>query len=189
MAKLFLFMMVSLDGYFEGKNHDLSWHNVDDEFNDFAARQMQEIGAIFLGHRTYDLMHTYWPTEKPSDKNDAIVAHQMNTLPKYVFSHTLEKVDEEENWKNVQVITSGIAQKVRDIKGKSQKNIAVLGSSNLCVSLLEEGLLDELRIMVSPIVIGQGTTLFAGMKEKVKFQLTHTRQFANGNVLLTYKVA
>lgn len=77
---------------------------------------------------------------------------------------------------------------MQDLKQKSDKDIAVLGSNNLCVTLLEKGLLDELRIMVNPVVIGKGTRLFEGLKEKHDFKLTSTRTFHNGNILLTYAV-
>ena len=181
-------MMVSLDGYIEGENHDLSWHNTDQEFNTFAAKQMQEMGAILLGHRTYNLMHSYWPAATPTDPGDAIVAQVMNTLPKYVFSRTLKKVKEEQNWRNIHIIKDNIGETLAQLKKEEGKDIAVLGSNNACVTLLELGLLDEIRIMINPIALGKGTPLFTGIPEKKQFTLTDTKRFLNGNVLLTYSV-
>lgn len=181
-------MMVSLDGFIEGPDHDLSWHNVDDEFNDFASKQMQEMGMLLFGRRTYELMRDFWPNEQPEDKANTIIRDQMDTLPKIIFSKTLPKVEETENWKNIELFQDVDAAYVQDLKQKSDKDIAVLGSNNLCVTLLEKGLLDELRIMVNPVVIGKGTRLFEGLKEKHDFKLTSTRTFHNGNILLTYAV-
>lgn len=184
---MFVFMMVTLDGYMEGEDHNISWHNVDQEFNEFAALQMQEMGTILMGRRTYDLMHSYWPNATAEDPKDEIVKDIMNTLPKVVVSHTLEAVQDEEHWKNVRVVKENVAQELARLKEQEGKDIAVLGSNNLCVTLLELGLLDELRIMINPVAIGKGTALFAGLKEKKKFDLMSTRKFNNGNILLTYK--
>jgi len=187
---MFVFMMVTLDGFVEGEDHDLSWHNVDQEFNDFAARQLEDdMGTLVFGRRTYELMHSYWPIATPEDPKDAIVKEKMNTLPKIVVSHSLDSVQEGSNWKNVKLIKENIKEEIEMVKNQDGKDIAVLGSNNLCVTLLELGFLDELRIMINPVVIGKGTPLFAGIRDKKKFVLSNTRVFANGNVLLTYSVS
>jgi len=189
MRKMFLFMMVTLDGFMEGENHDISWHNVDQEFNDFAAKQLQEdMGTLVFGRTTYELMYSYWPNATPSDPKDAIVKDLMDTLPKIVVSHSLENVQDEKNWKNVRVIKDNLKEEFEKLKSEEGKDIAVLGSNNVCVTLLEERLLDEIRIMINPVVIGKGTPLFAGIQDKQKFGLQSTRTFRNGNVLLTYSV-
>ncbi|HYK08989.1 MAG TPA: dihydrofolate reductase family protein [Candidatus Eisenbacteria bacterium] len=184
--KLFLFMMVSLDGYIEGPNHDLSWHNVDSEFNDYAIEQTKNVGTLLFGHTTYDVMKDYWPTVNARE-DDPVVANLMNTTPKIVFSRSLEKVEETEYWKNVRLMKDVVTEEIQKLKEESSKDIAVYGSNNLCVTLLEMGLLDELRIMVNPVVIGSGTPLFKGIKSKLSLQLLGTKEFKNGNVLLIYK--
>ncbi len=181
-------MMTSLDGYMEGENHDLSWHNVDTEFNEFAAKQLEEIDSIFFGKNTYELMEGYWPTAKPEDQFDAVVAKHMNTLPKYVFSRTLQTVIGKDAWQNVHLVPSVTPEFIQKVKQESEKDIAVLGSNNLCVTLLENNLLDELRIMVNPLVIGKGIPLFAGIEKKEQFHLESSRSFKNGNVLLRYSI-
>ena len=185
MRKIFLFMMVSLDGYFEGPGHDLSWHHVDAEFNDFAQVQMKEADTILFGRRTYQLMESFWPS-KDGLEDDPEVAHLMNETPKVVVSKNLENVTETKIWKHVRLINDNVEEQVRNLKKEKGGDIILLASSNLCISLLEWGLLDELRIMINPIVIGKGTPLFQGLKDKVSFKLTTTRNFASGNVLLTY---
>lgn len=177
MGRIFLFMMVSLDGFFEGPNHDLSWHNVDAEFNEFAIKQLKSIDTIIFGRRTYEMMASYWPTESAKN-DDPIVANLMNKTPKIVISKTLEKAD----WENTELIKD-----LTNLENHHSKNLAVFGSSDLCVSLLEAGLLSELRIMVNPIVLGEGKRLFEGQKEKFNLKLLETRMFHSGNVLLSYQ--
>lgn len=183
MRSVSLFMMVSLDGYFEGPDHDLSWHNVDDEFNEFAALQLDNAGVLLFGHRTYDLMAGYWPTPAVK-KADPIIAGKMNDLPKLVFSTRLFRPE----WNNTRRVSSDIPGQLAKLKAEDGGDLLVLGSSNLCVSLLEMALLDELRLMINPAVIGQGTPLFTGLKQPLKLDLTNAHRFKSGNELLTYKV-
>lgn len=181
--------MVSLDGFMEGPSHDLSWHNVDKEFNEFAADQMEEPCMLLFGRKTYELMRDFWPAYKPVDPENKIVREKMDTMPKIVFSKTLEKVSEDDNWKNVRLMHEVDPGEIKKLKqsGGDDKYIAVFGSNNLCVTLLELGLLDELRIMVNPVVIGKGTLLFKGIKDKLNLKLIKTRVFKNGNILLCYQ--
>ncbi len=188
MQTLYLFMMVSLDGFFEGPNHDLSWHHVDDEFNAFAIKQLGETSMILFGRRTYDMMASFWPNYEPEDEENRIVRQYMDTIPKMVFSKTLDAVHETNDWKNVTLRHEVDAEEIKRLTSESGKPIAVFGSSNLCVTLLKFGLLDELRIMVNPVVIGKGTRLFEGLDAKLDLTLLSTRTFGNGNELLTYKV-
>ena len=170
-------MMVSLDGYFEGEGHDLSWHNVDEEFVRFADAQLDEADTLVFGRKTYEMMAEYWPNETEEDSTAA----RMNTLHKVVFSHDIMQVD----WQNT-VASSDLVAKIKELRAQDGKDIAVLGSSHLGKQILEAGLLDEVRIMVNPVFIGSGSTLFEGLSRNLK--LKNTRTFENGNVLLTYTV-
>lgn len=186
MRKIFLFMMLSLDGYFEGPNHDLSWHNVDEEFNEFAISQLNEADTILMGRRTYQLMEDFWPTED-ARKTDPEVSEKLNFTAKIVVSKTLKEVREQEYWKNVTLIKENIKEELERLKKQKGKDVIVLASSNLCTTLLELGLLDEIRIMINPVIIGRGTPLFDGLGKKIKLNLTKTREFKSGNVLLYYQ--
>jgi dihydrofolate reductase len=188
MRKIFLFMMVSLDGYFEGKDHDLSWHKVDTEFNSFAAVQMQEAGMILFGRRTYELMESFWPNFIPVDNENIIVRDSMDHLPKIVVSKTLNEVNESDDWQNVTLLRTVTADNIYKLKKQEGKPIVVLGSSALSVSLLELGLMDELRIMINPVVIGEGTHLFHGISRRLNVALFKTRKFASGNILMYYRL-
>ena len=180
-------MMVSLDGYMEGEGHDLSWHHVDTEFNEFADKQLRETDMILFGRRTYELMESFWPT-KQGIADDPIIAKLMNETPKIVVSHSLENVEETDVWKNITLVKENVTEEIGKLKHNKGRSMVVLGSNNLCVTLLKEGLLDEIRIMVNPVVIGKGTPLFAGIQDRQQFTLVSSRTFKNGNVLLTYSV-
>lgn len=171
-------MMISLDGYFEAPHHDLSWHNTDQEFVDFADKQLGEVDTLIFGHRTYDMMAEFW-TSPETLEEDASTAVPMNELHKVVFSHTPLTPE----WKNTEASTD-LVGKINELKAQSGKDIAVLGSSHLGKEMIEAGLLDEVRIMINPVFIGDGSTLFEGLSKKL--ELKSTRTFENGNVLLTY---
>jgi dihydrofolate reductase len=112
----------------------------------------------------------------------------MNNLPKVVFSRTLKSVHEEANWKNIKLVKSNIAEEVQKLKRQGGKNIAVLASSNLCATLIKLNLLDEIRVMINPIVLGEGTPLFKGLDKRLALKLTKTSDFVSGNSLLYYGV-
>ena len=182
MRKLFAFNMVTLDGFFEGPNQDISWHNVDDEFNQFAVEQTSTVGAILFGRVTYELMASYWPTPA-AQSDDPMVANLMNTLPKVVFSRTLERAD----WDNTRLIKDNVAEEVLKIKQEPGDDLAVFGSANLLSSLMQMNLVDEHRVMVNPVLIGSGTPLFRNIDQKVNLKLVKTRTFKSGNMLLYYQ--
>lgn len=180
-------MMTSLDGYIEGPDHDLSWHNVDEEFEVFAAKQMQEADTIVFGRKTYQLMESFWPSETGLTA-DPQVARLMNETPKVVVSQSLDSIVETNIWKRIRLIKNNVTEEIQKLKLQDGKDIIVLGSNNLCVTLLKEKLLEEIRIMINPVVIGKGTPLFLGLQDREKFKLVTTRNFKNGNILLTYSV-
>ena len=182
MGKVFLFMMVSLDGFFEGPNHEIDWHNVDGEFNEFAIEQAKDVGTILFGRRTYELMASYWPTESAM-KDDPVVAGMMNNTPKIVFSRTLAEAE----WNNTRLVKGNVGEEVSKLKRMPGKDVAIFGSSDLAVSLAKDGLIDEFRIMVNPVVLGGGKRLFEGMEDKLSLKLVKTRTFKSGNVLLYYQ--
>jgi len=182
MRKVVLFMLTSLDGYFEGPGHEIDWHNTDEEFQEFAIEQTGQAGMLLFGRVTYEMMASYWPTNQAIE-SDPIVAHLMNTLPKIVFSRTLQKTD----WQNTRLVKTDFVKEVSALKDQPGKDLCILGSSDLAVSFLEAGLLDEIRILVNPIVLGAGKPLFKGIKDRLKLKLLKTRIFKNGNILLYYQ--
>jgi dihydrofolate reductase len=175
-------MMVTLDGFFEGPNQDISWHNVGEEFNEFAIEQLKGVDTLLFGRVTYEGMASFWPT-RFAKENDPVVAGLMNSTPKIVFSRTLERAD----WENTRLVKENVAEEVSQLKQQPGKDIAIFGSANLTASLLQMGLVDELRLMVNPIILGSGTPVFKGVHEKLNLKLLRAQTFRSGNVLLCYQ--
>jgi len=134
-----------------------------------------------FGRITYELMARYWPTPDAIRANP-IVAEGMNSMPKVVFSRTLDKV----SWSNTKLVKGDIASEVRKMKQEPGKGMAILGSGSIVSQLAPEGLIDEYQVVVNPVVLGQGRTMFEGIKEKLNLKLTKMRTFGNGKVFLCY---
>lgn len=182
MRKIIFQNLISIDGFFEGPNKEIDWHNVDGEFNDYAIENLDSIDLLLFGRVTYQLMASYWPTEQ-SITDDPIVAGKMNSFPKIVFSRTLEKAE----WENTRIIKENIAEEVSNLKNQPGKNIAIFGSSDLSLTLIKHNLIDEFHIIVNPVLLGGGKTLFEGINERINFRLIESKVFKSGNVLLKYQ--
>jgi dihydrofolate reductase len=180
MGKIFSFHVVTADGYYEGPNQEFDWPVVDEEFYQFSIEQLSHAEMLMFGRATYDMMASYWPTPA-AESSDPRVAELMNTLPKIVTSQTLDKAE----WANTVVVRD--LDELGTIKRQSAGDIIVMGSSNLTVNLIAAGLMDEVRIMVHPIVLGAGKSLFHTADRRIGLRLTDTRTFASGNVLLCYE--
>ena len=185
MRKLAVFNQVSLDGYFAGADGDISWAHKDAndaEWNAFVADNAGGGGVLLFGRITYDMMKAFWPTPAALAMAPA-VAKQMNALPKVVFSRTLKQA----SWENTKLVHGDLAAEVRKLKEEPGPNLVILGSGSIVSQLAQAGLIDEYQIVVNPIVLGRGRTMFEGLHEHVPLKRTQTRSFANGNILLCYE--
>jgi len=183
MRTVIAFEQVSLDGYFSDGHGDMSWaHKQDPEWTAFAGSNASGGGALLFGRVTYELMASFWPTAAALEM-DPVVAEAMNNLPKVVFSRTLDKAP----WKNTTLVKGDIAAAVRKMKNEPGPGMAILGSGSIVSQLAQAGLIDEFQIVVNPIVLGRGKTLFDGVNEKLPLKLIKTRAFRNGNVVLYYE--
>ena len=185
MRKLIVFNHVTLDGYFTGLNGDMAWAhagNDDAEFNAFVAGNASSGGELLLGRTTYELFYSYWPTPT-AIKSAPIVAEGMNSMPKVVFSRTLDKA----SWNNTKLLKGDIVSETRKLKNEPGNGIAILGSGSIVSQLAPAGLIDEYQVMVNPIVLGKGRPLFAGIQDTLNLKLTKTRAFGNGKVFLCYQ--
>jgi dihydrofolate reductase len=180
MKKVICQMSVSLDGYVEGPHHEIDWHLVDDEFNAYAVEMFDAADVLIMGRRTYELMAGYWPT---ATDNDPVVTQRMNSTPKLVFSRTLKKVE----WQNSRLATGSIAEEVARLKQVPGDGVLPVGGSDLAAAFLEQGLMDELHIILTPILLGRGKTVFDGIKKRYPLRLLSTKQFKSGNVVLIYE--
>lgn len=185
MRKLAVFNQVSLDGYFTDANNDLGWAHRprdDDEWNAFVSGNAQGGGTLVFGRVTYELMIKYWPTPAAM-KNDPVVAEGMNKREKLVFSRTLDQA----SWKNTRVLNGDPAAEIKKLKQEPGSDMVILGSGSIVAQLAPTGLIDEYQLVVNPLVLGKGRTLFEGLKDKLSLKLTRSRSFNNGNVLLCYE--
>jgi dihydrofolate reductase len=174
--------MVTLDGFFAGPNGEIDWHHVDEEFNDFAIAQLSSAGGLLFGRATYQVMASYWPTDI-ARTNDPVVADKMNSLPKIVFSRTLESAD----WNNTRLVKGDVAGEIANLKRQPGGDWLLFGSADLASTLTHFGLIDEYRIMVNPVVLGNGRPLFEDVEDRLNLRLVSTKTFRNGNVLLCYQ--
>jgi dihydrofolate reductase len=182
MRKLFAFNLISLDGFFEGPNRGLDWHNVDAEFNEFAIEQTSAVDALLFGRVTYQMMASFWPRPE-AIAADPIVAGLMNRLPKIVFSTTLEKVE----WNNSRLVKDHVAEEILNLKKQPGKDLALFGSASLLSTLMQMDLVDEHRLLVNPVILGSGNPLFKRAQDRLNLKLIRSRTFGNGNVLLCYQ--
>jgi dihydrofolate reductase len=183
VRKVIMFNLITLDGYFEGPNKwDIGWHQVDDEFNDFSIEQLDKAGGLIFGRVTYQGMANYWPTAAAL-KDDPIVAGKMNSIQKYVFSKTLDKLD----WSNSLLIKGDAVSEMTRIKNEPGKDLLLFGSADLAKTFTKNNLIDEYRLIVNPVVLGRGNPLFTEIGSTLKFKLIGTKIFHNGNVLLSYQ--
>jgi dihydrofolate reductase len=185
MSKLIVFNSVSLDGYFVDAKGDMSWAHSsieDAEWDAFVAGNASGGGVLLFGRITYELMASYWPTPLAAQSNP-VVAEGMNKLQKVVFSRTLN----EAGWSNTRLVKDSLVAEVRRMKNEHDNGMAILGSGTIVSQLAQEGLIDEYQLVVVPVVLGKGRTMFDGVKKRLSLRLTTSRPFKNGNVVLCYE--
>jgi dihydrofolate reductase len=182
MRKIIAFLMTSTDGYYEGPGRAFDWPVVDAEFNEFASAQLDEADTLLFGRATYAGLATYWPGIDAAHDGSGVAA-RMNGTPKVVVSRTLTTAD----WPVTTVISGDVETELAALKQQPGRGILLLGSSALTASLLPSGLIDELKIMVSPVVLGGGKSLLHTAEKRASLELLSARPFRSGNVLLTYR--
>jgi dihydrofolate reductase len=187
MRKLIVFNLVSLDGYIADDRGDMSWGHrdvKDVEWSSFIADNARGGGGLLFGRTTYELMASYWPTPHASQSFPEL-AERMNRVPKFVFSRSLEKAA----WNNTQLLKGNLAEEVLQLKGAPGADLAILGSGSIVAQAARAGLVDEFQLVVNPLALGKGKTMFEGIEGKLPLKLARTRIFGNGNVLLCYEPA
>lgn len=181
MGKLSAFMSITLNGYFEASPGDISWHRHGQEAAAFSAESLKSGNTLLFGRSTYEQMASFWPTEM-AQQRFPVIAEGMNKAAKVVFSRTLEHV----SWSNTRLVKDGVIEEVRRMKAQPE-DITLLGSGSLLTQFAEVGLMDEYQIMIDPVAIGKGTTLFSGIKKTLSLQLSHSRVHDSGVILLFYR--
>jgi dihydrofolate reductase len=154
----------------------------DDQVPKYKMDELKASDSLLLGRVTYEEFAKAWP----SRKDDAGFADKMNNIPKYVVSTTLKKLD----WNNSHLIKTNVVEEVKKLKQQPGKDILVYGSGKLVNTLLQYDLVDELRLMVHPVVLGSGKRLFEDTAETMKvLKLADSKTFSSGIVLLSYHPA
>lgn len=182
MSKLSAFIFITLDGYYKDLNESISWHQHGAEESEFSAENLQSGNILLFGRKTYEMMAGFWPTPIALEAFP-MVARGMNKAEKIVFSQTIQKA----NWQNTRIVSENIFDEIKKLKQNSEKDMTLLGSGSILTQLAEAGLIDEYQIMIDPVALGSGTSIFQNMKSPLHLELTHTRAFKSGAILLCYK--
>ncbi|SRR5258708_2206472 len=187
MRKIIVTEFISLDGVFEAPGPDGSGYKYegwtfpynDEEFRNFKTKELDETDILFLGRITYDAFAIAWPKQEEATGD---FGKKFNSMPKYVVSNNLK----EANWKNSHIIKGDVAAEIKKLKEGDGGNITVHGSGMLARFLLEHGLVDQLTIMLYPLILGEGKRLFDGAV-KTDLKLIEAKPFKSGIVVLQYK--
>jgi dihydrofolate reductase len=182
MRRLLIWNLMTLDGFFEGAQpwnldfHEYAWG---EELEQLSLEQLRAADLLLFGRKTYEGMAAYWAPEEGE------IADFMNSMPKIVVSTTLTKAD----WANTRLVSEAPEAEVARLKTLPGKDILVFGSAELCDTLLRAGLVDEYRIGLAPVVLGEGAPLFKPAPEPLRMELLEARPLSNGCVILRYRPA
>jgi dihydrofolate reductase len=183
MRKIKVFNQLSLDGYFTDPSGDMQWaHRHDPEWTAFASENASGGGELLFGRKTYEMMASFWPTPQAMEVAP-VVAKQMNAKRKAVFSRTLK---EEGLWNNTRLVKGDLVEAARALKAEPGEDCVIMGSGSVITQLVAADLVDEFQLVIVPIVLGSGRTIFEGVKTRPRLKLERTRPFSNGNVVLWY---
>ncbi|ANE45833.1 hypothetical protein SY83_05420 [Paenibacillus swuensis] len=175
--RIILDLAVTLDGFIEGKNGEIDWCILDPEmgFDEFLG----SIDTILYGRKSYDLWGQYTPETNDAD---AEFWKQVHNKDKYVFSKTQHKTNP-----NATYINDHIAEEVAKLKSEPGKDIWLYGGASLITTFMDLGLIDEFRLSVHPVILGEGKPLFSDIKMRVELQLVETKPYSSGVVQLIYR--
>lgn len=179
-----MFNMVSVDGYFADVNGGIEWHQVDDEFNQFAAQFIQRFDTALFGRKTYDLFVSYWPTaleDSSISQENAAIAQKLQAMKKIVVTSSRPSAD----WSNTEVWPEPNPQSIKAFKEEAGNDIVIYGSGSVVQQLSAQKLIDEYWFCISPIILGAGRQLF-DVASTQSLQLIESRAFGSGNVLVGY---
>ncbi len=182
---------VSLDGVYQcpgAPNEDGSGYEyggwtapyADEDFGEFMSGDLANADAFLLGRKTYEIFAGYWP--RVTDPDNPIAA-QLNSLPKYVVTSTLTSLD----WHNATPVTGSLADEVGKLKARPGKELQVPGSGQLAQALIASGLVDELRLLIFPVILGTGKQLFPRRPVLAAMRLAHSITTGSGVTILTLR--
>lgn len=179
MRKLIMWNLMTLDGYFEGKqNWDLEFHNTvwGKDLEQLSIEQLHSADYLVFGRVTYEGMAAHWKKEKGE------IAELMNNIPKLVFSKTLKTVD----WNNSTLINAHASTEISKLKAQGGKDMYVFGSANLSETFINDNLFDEYRIGIAPVILGSGRPLFKQGIASRNLSLVSSQQISPGGTVLKF---
>jgi dihydrofolate reductase len=182
MRKLNSFTFLSLNGYYKGVDEDTSWHRHGEEEGKYSEESLQSNNILLFGRTTYEMMASFWPTPMAAEMFPK-VAIGMNQAEKIVFSNSLRTAE----WDNTTIIKGDIVDQITKIKSTKGSGLTILGSGSIVTQFSDANLIDTYQIMIDPVVLGKGTSLFEGTKNKLDLKLINSKAFKSGVVLLTYE--
>ena len=182
MRKIKSFNFITLNGFFKGKDEDISWHLHGEEGSKFSEEQLKSQNVLLFGRRTYEMMYNFWTSQMAHDIYPA-VASQMNSSEKIVITNTLEKSD----WQNTKILRGNLVEQLEIFASTPGNDITILGSGSIVAQLTDAKLIDTYQFLIDPLAIGNGVGLFNQIKEKLNLHLVDCKIFKlSGQVLLTY---
>ncbi len=183
LRKIYMFNRISVDGYFAGPDGSIDWFIPDPDV-DQALHKLMDIDSAIFGRITYQLFESFWPNvarDPNADPGSRTMANELNEMTKVVFSRTLDKV----TWENSVLKKHNLVEEVRLLKQSQGKDFVIFGSGSIVQQLARADLIDQYLILVTPVVLGTGKSLFEGVN-KSGFKLLAARDFSSGNILLHY---
>jgi dihydrofolate reductase len=179
MRPVVLQMGVTLDGYMHGEQGYEDWGlpSEEDDVVEWKAASLREAGTHIMGRRTYVDMASVWPNES------GVYADVMNEIPKVVFSSTLTRAD----WAESRIASGELAEDIDRLKRDSGGIVLAHGGATFVHALIAEGLIDEYRLVLHPVVIGHGTGLFSSLREPLRLDLVEARTFPSGTAIHVYR--
>lgn len=181
MRKLTAFIFTTLNGFYKGEKNDISWHGHGKEESEFSEEMLKQNNILLFGRKTYENMLAFWPTPAAKEHFPE-VARGMNSAEKIVFSNSLKKA----NWKNTKVIGGDIVTQTKELKQSKGKDLTILGSGTIIDLFTNHRLIDEYQVMIDPVVIEKGTSVFSGTKYMLNLRLTEVKTFTSGVIILYY---
>jgi dihydrofolate reductase len=179
-------MNTTLDGYYAGPNGELEWVLADDEFHDYFTNFLKSVESILFGRVMYQVLENFWPTA-PADpsltKSELDFARRINEMPKFVFSKTLDGV----HWNNTTLVKGDSIDGVSAMKQEAGGDLSIGGGARILAALTEHQLIDEYRIQITPVVLGQGKPLFANLHTLQRLTLVSSETLGTGTIALTYR--
>ena len=182
--RLIVDSIISLDGYFTGPNNEIDWFDFDDDEQAWSSDILQRVDTMIYGRVTYEEFRQFWPTPEAKISGfDPYIVRRLNELPKVVFSKSLKEAP----WKPSRIVRDRPIEVIPKMKNEPGKDMVVVGSGSLVATLARDGLIDEYRIRIRPIILGSGRLLFEDRNHRHALKFVSVTSFKSGVVGLHYE--